>query len=280
MKWGEIMQEQKSTGQNIKYMIHTIPSRLWYVQEFLVPSMVKQGIKKEDIIIYNDVNYDGNLKSFINSSKTLDYDCWHLQDDIVISSKFKEETEKHYADVMNGFCNIYSKDFPVGYTKPNDMWYSFPCIFIKKEIMDEFLEWLDNTAPKITKYSDWIRLNKYDDSLFKAFLEARHEDMIVYNMVPNIINHVDYLINGSVINSARKKDKNVSSLYWEEPPELIEKLRKDISESYFTVSQIELKPSTEIIKLPFEIKIKRNNQQNVYVEIIKELLNKYKESQV
>ena len=28
-----------------KYLIHAYPNRLWYVKDFLIPSMVKQGIE-------------------------------------------------------------------------------------------------------------------------------------------------------------------------------------------------------------------------------------------
>ena len=33
----------------MKYMIHTCEARLWYVEEYLIPSMLKQGIKEDDI---------------------------------------------------------------------------------------------------------------------------------------------------------------------------------------------------------------------------------------
>ena len=38
----------------MKYMIHLTPKREWYVNEYLIPSMIKQGIKREDIIKWND----------------------------------------------------------------------------------------------------------------------------------------------------------------------------------------------------------------------------------
>ena len=80
----------------MKYMIHACNSRLWYVQEYLVPSMLNQGIEQDDIILYVDENSVGNLASCINSFLALPDDnkgVWHLQDDVIISRDFKERTE-------------------------------------------------------------------------------------------------------------------------------------------------------------------------------------------
>jgi len=38
----------------MKYMIHSCNSRLWYVEQYLIPSMIKQNIPREDIILFND----------------------------------------------------------------------------------------------------------------------------------------------------------------------------------------------------------------------------------
>ena len=81
----------------MKYIIHTCRARLWYVNQFLKPSLTKQGIRENDIIIWLDKNNLGNLRSFLNSLIILpneDY-IWHLQDDIIICSDFKERTEKY-----------------------------------------------------------------------------------------------------------------------------------------------------------------------------------------
>ena len=51
----------------MKYMIHSCDKRLWYVNEYLIPSMKEQGIKNEDIIIWNDDKHHGNLGSYIDS---------------------------------------------------------------------------------------------------------------------------------------------------------------------------------------------------------------------
>ena len=46
----------------MKYMIHCCPKRMWYVEEYLIPSMLRQGIDRDSIIIWND-NKGGEIKS-------------------------------------------------------------------------------------------------------------------------------------------------------------------------------------------------------------------------
>lgn len=275
------MQEQKNIGQNIKYLIHAVPKREWYVKEFLIPSMHNQGITNDDIIVYMDSNHDGNLKSFIKSCTGLKYDCWHLQDDVVLSSKFKEETQKYYADVVNGFCNIYSKENPPGYCFPGNMWYSFPCIFIKKDILNNFLAWLDEDARLDETLVGWIKANKYDDSLFRHFMIHEYPITRVYNMAPNIVNHVDYLLGGSLTNSSRKGDKDVSSIYWEEQ-QLLEDLITEVDKIRFNrqkIHSISIK-GYNTIELPFELEIDDRdlgNERRMYYTVIKQITDKYME---
>jgi len=38
----------------MKYMIHACPERIWYVNNYLVPELLNQGITTQDIIVWND----------------------------------------------------------------------------------------------------------------------------------------------------------------------------------------------------------------------------------
>ena len=126
----------------MKYLIHTFPKRLWYVEKYLIPSMIEQGIKKKDIYIYNDENGFGNLFAFLDSIRFIinnlskEKGLWHLQDDVIISKDFKERTEsinKLNIDniVVNGFVNKwYANLEKSGRVNVKDYWYSFPCIYI------------------------------------------------------------------------------------------------------------------------------------------------------
>ena len=36
------------------YMIHAVPEREWYVEEYLIPSMISQGISPDEIEVWMD----------------------------------------------------------------------------------------------------------------------------------------------------------------------------------------------------------------------------------
>lgn len=212
MRWGGRMTELENIGKTTKYMIHATPKRLWYVDRYLVPEMIKNGIDKNNIIVYNDDKERGNLGAFLDSLKKSDCDLWHLQDDVIISSDFKEQTEKHDSGIVCGFCSAYSENCPDGFVLPENMWYSFPCIRIPYIIAMEFIDWIAHG--RNGTYKNWISANKYDDSLFMAFLKEQYPLKAVLNLKPNIVNHIDYLIGGSIVNPMRQR-KTVS-IYWDD----------------------------------------------------------------
>ena len=191
-------------------MIHAVPERMWYVNNFLVPSLLEQGIDKENITIYEDVNHDGNVKSTIKSFMSLPEDgyTWHLQDDVIIAKYFTCFTEKfdyHDCEVVCGFESIYDiksvgHDFH-GLVEPECMFYSFQCIRISNSYAHEFVKWLQQDD---NSYSLYIRDNKFDDYLFKKFMIEKHSDEKVYNLTLSLVDHIDYLIGGSLL-SKRKE---------------------------------------------------------------------------
>lgn len=216
----------------MKYLIHAIPGRIKYVNNHLIPSMISQGIKEEEILVYEDAAADGNLTSTLKSiffNIPDNYECtWHLQDDVIISSNFAVETRRYDLpldySVVCGFCSIYDKE-KAGEVYPKDMWYSFQCIKINNELAHEFARWV------IKQWNDsegkyWLQIsnNKYDDYLFKSFMESEHPDMEVYNLAPNIVDHIDYLIGGS---SLCDRKELMKSKYFKEP-KLIEDLKKEL----------------------------------------------------
>ena len=209
-----------------RYLIHTCPQRLWYVNDYLIPSMQEQGIEKEKIVVYYDKDCDGHLKSFINSIDYLpdDKGTWHLQDDVVISSRFKELTEEYDEGIVCGFCNQYSDSRDcTGRVNVNKMWYSMPCIRITNRVLKEFKKWFE-VAEVQQEYKPYISGNKHSDVLFWGFLKERYRNYTVMNLSPNIVNHIDHLIGGSVLNKNRAQGiEYIMSMYWEEP-QLIEEL--------------------------------------------------------
>lgn len=210
------------------YLIHSCQKRKWYVDEYLVPSMLKQGIERENILIYNDVHKEGCLKSFIESSQmitSLRGGTWHLQDDVIISSNFKELTEAYDSGIVCGFCSYYSEDVPMGIRTVKDMWYSFPCIRMPNSVLRGFINWLK--SPTINnKYRAYIEANKFVDSLFREYILQNHACKTVQNLYPNIVDNVDYLLGGSTINYQR--DKEPVSLYFLDTS-LVEDLKMELS---------------------------------------------------
>lgn len=216
-----------------KYLIHTCAKRKWYVDNFLVPSMLKQGIERENIMVFNDDAKMGNLKSFIASASWLDTTVsgtWHLQDDIIISSKFRDVTEAYNKGIVCGFCSRFCSEMPIGIRPVRDMWYSFPCIRIPNIVLKGFIQWL-NSASVQNKYKYYIEANKFDDSLFRNYILEVHSDKVVHNVCPNIVDHVDYLVGGSIINYTRG-EKNTSSIYFNEK-DLITELKQSIENSVY-----------------------------------------------
>lgn len=209
-----------------KYLIHAIEKRMWYVNDYLIPSIVNQGIPSYNISVFCDNKCYGNLKAFTESLKTIKEDTWHLQDDVVIGSKFASVTTSVKEGIVCGFCSSYSSDKQAGRVNVEDMWYSFPCIRIPVTLSNEFLEWLDTDALQNSTYKTWIEANKYDDSLFMEFLKQKHSTMTVYNLKPNLVEHVDYLIGGSVVNKIRDY-KKAQSIYFNEKW-IVDELREEL----------------------------------------------------
>ena len=192
------------------YMIHTYPGRLWYVNDFLVPSMIEQGIRQQDILIWNDFLKKGNLQSCIDSFAScsgMPGGTWHLQDDVLIAKDFAERTREHSEDrVVCGFCaSCYEDGIPiVGEVFPVLMWNSsFPCIYIPNDIAAEFTRWFYTKAKPDPDYAGWIQSGKMDDVFFHDFLMKQHPNDTVLNLAPHLVEHVDYIIGGSSINQWR-----------------------------------------------------------------------------
>ena len=202
-------------------MIHLIPEREWYVNEYLLPSMLKQGIQEEDIYLWNDKEHLGNLKSFAKSMRFCgELACsgvWHLQDDIIISHRFKELTEKlDNEDVVCGICYKKQTDpLPNLRVDKDKMWWSFQCIRISTSVAKGFADWFFNYASKSTVYNQYTKENKYDDTMFWIYMQDFCKEVkTVYNSVPNLVNHIDYLIGGSSLKYNR--DFILEAHFWDD----------------------------------------------------------------
>lgn len=221
----------------IRYMIHSVPKRQWYVEYFLIPSMLEQGISKKDIIVYCDRKAKGNLFSCMDAFRycgehPVEGGTWHLQDDVIISRDFARKTREYNDGVV---CGNVIKDWgpnwlATGRQPVGELWYSFQCIRIPDELAGECAKWFYEDASKRTsaKYRNRVLRNKHDDDFFQFFLLEKHSDMFITNLKPNIVDHIDYMIGGSLINDERKRKINRVA-YWEDE-NLIKELEEDLKE--------------------------------------------------
>lgn len=205
----------------MKYMIHTCNKRRWYVNKYLIPSMLDQGIQKDEICVAVDTANEGillaTMKMFDYVGRTEDWDkgVWHLQDDVVLSNTFKQRTDELYGKIICGFCSRYDESKRFGLVDTKEMWYSFPCIYINNKIAKDCADWFFQFAVYRNEYKEMIEQKKYADFMFKKFLKMYHADLKCFNVNPNLVDHIDYLIGGSVANSNRDI-KQVRAYYWKE----------------------------------------------------------------
>lgn len=206
-----------------RYMIHACPARMPYVVDYLLPSLLNQDIEEKDIYIFNDTKKLGNLKAFIASLEWIlenwnDVEgVWHIQDDVIISHDFRYITELCDKGMVYGFRSEFDDT--------DDLWYSFPCIRISNDVVVRFLHWLKTDAKKVSITSAMISNNKYDDALLMFWIRHYYKDYVV-RLSPNIVDHVDWLIGGSVVNKQRAK-KIVRSVDWKDEY-LVEELKEKL----------------------------------------------------
>lgn len=214
----------------MKYLIHTYPKRLWYVEKYLIPSMINQGIKKKDIYIYNDENGFGNLFAFLDSIRFIidnlsnEKGLWHLQDDVIISRNFKEETEKATNKVINGFVNkYYASVEKTGIVGVDNYWYSFPCVYIPNRYLDDFMNWIEKVKTQAPYRKKYIS-GRYDDYFFYKFLQEEYPIDKMVNLKPNIVDHIDYLLGYT---SGKRRKVQVRAEYFNDL-DLVKELERNI----------------------------------------------------
>ena len=191
----------------MKFLIHACPSRTWYVQEFLYPSLLAQGADPADVEIWNDAQGKGNLRSCMESfaARTGDGGTWHLQDDVILCSDFLGRCRRYDEGVAYGFAcrNFGDRLDAYGTVYVPDAWNSFQCVRIPDKYAGECAEWFFTDAAYRETYHELVSKNKGDDSIWYDFLTECHLEEQVTNLNPSIVEHVDFLLGGSVINKWR-----------------------------------------------------------------------------
>ena len=107
------------------------------------------------------------------------------------------------------------------------MWYSFQCMRIPNDIARHCYTWFYERIENDPTFEAWAK-TKHDDYIFHKFMERYYANDSVLNLAPNIVDHIDYLLGGSLINKIRG-DMNVRSIHWDEDDTLhilIERLKE------------------------------------------------------
>jgi hypothetical protein len=206
---------------------------MWYVEEFLIPSMTAQGILEEEILVWNDGHGWGNLKAFVESMRfvsecfPIDESIWHLQDDVLIASNFYEVT-KRINVLAYGFCNErfdFENYGHCGETTASDSWHSFQCVCIPNHYAREFYEWFVYLTENTFRLMPWTKAGKMDDTNFRLFTGEKHPNDPCLNVRPNLVEHVDTLIGGSMLVDNATRNYLPTAMYFDEP-ELVEDLKR------------------------------------------------------
>ena len=103
-------------------------------------------------------------------------------------------------------------------------------IRILNKIGMEAADWFYNKAVNEPKYSKIIESRKQDDYLFREFIMEKN--YAGANLSPNLVDHIDYLIGGSIVNREREAKEGVQSmaLYFEDK-DLIDELEKRLNQN-------------------------------------------------
>ena len=201
-----------------QYMIHAYPKRMWYVENYLIPSMLEQGIEENQITVYNDTEKKGNLKACMDafSQCVADGGTWHLQDDVCICRDFKQRTEEFDDGIVCGFSSAMydgTDAAKLGKVTLENMWFSFPCIRIPNDYAINCAEWVLKYLIGNPVYRVYWEPGVNDDWSFRQYLRTCHKNVTAINLAPNLVDHVDYLLGGG---SGKQRTTPCRSQYWDD----------------------------------------------------------------
>ncbi len=124
---------------------------------------------------------------------------------MLLCRDFVERCREHDEGVVYGFCCEQFTDDPaqVGRVPVKDAWHSFQCVRIPDAWARECAAWLEGPGRTSGMYPIWIKSGKMDDDVFRTFLTDQHGSETVENLRPNLVEHVDWIVGGSVLSPWR-----------------------------------------------------------------------------
>ena len=215
----------------MKILIHAVPQRMWYVNDFLIPALRAQGA--EQIEVWNDVQRTGNLAACMASFAAREGNggTWHLQDDVLPCRDFVARCRELDEGVVYGFCcrNFDDRLDAFGTVYTPDAWHSFQCIRIPDAYARDCAAWVDSLAWRTESPSAELPIRHKrgtgDDTFFHEYMNTKHPYEIVENVRPNLVEHVDWLLGGSTVQDWR--DYLARAEFWDDEA-LVDALRARI----------------------------------------------------
>ena len=208
-----------------------MPKRMWYVTDFLIPMLEDQGA--EEIEVWNDAEKKGNLTACMDSfaARHGDGGTWHIQDDVLPCRDFVKRCRELDQGVVYGFCCEQFTDDPqlTGMVYQCDSWHSFQCVRIPDAYARECAAWVrskswEKQSPNPELHVLWHQ-NHGDDTFFHEFMACWHGRDMIRNEKPNLVQHVDWIVGGSIISPYRGFFATAD--YWDDD-ELVEELKKAV----------------------------------------------------
>ena len=217
----------------MKILIHACPQRMWYVRDFLIPTLQEQGAK--NIEVWNDINKQGNLvacmRSFASRKGTGDEGTWHIQDDVLPCRDFVKRCEEYDEGLVYGFCCEQFGDRldAAGEVYMADSWHSFQCVRIPDEWARGCAEWVFSKAwqgeSSLPELQILFGVGHGDDTFFREYTNCRHGYETALNLKPNLVEHVYWLMGGS---SMKRYWDFIASAEFFEDLDLVDELKERI----------------------------------------------------
>ena len=215
----------------MKVLIHACPQRMWYVEGFLMPMLRDQGAEKVDVFV--DKVGLGNLEACMQAFSHCEGHggTWHIQDDVLPCRDFVQRCREYESDgVVYGFCNEQFRDDPekTGRVQAPDAWHSFQCVRIPDDYARECAGWFYTNGWHKSTLTELAILNgmrKGDDTFFREFMLMCHGRESVTNAKPNLVEHVDWIVGGSILSPWR--GFLTRAYYWDDES-LVDDLKQQI----------------------------------------------------
>lgn len=179
----------------MKYIIRKVPERNTKYLERLIPQH----------LIFNDVNHNGCIWSFLKAIELVDDNAIYVQDDILLCSDFVKKSTRvvnEHPDKVIVFSTPFLKSaFVKGETKAGGdsiidkegvylakeaCWLL--CTYIPKKIAQDFYNFfITDEVKTLGAYNKYMKMQA-DDLMFRRFLERYGYDG-VFVTVPNLAGH-------------------------------------------------------------------------------------------